>query len=162
MDYRPLSSPIVISDIPNDFLLSDLYCLTSNYQGMINWMRGYGLLAHAMQCKCGAEMYELSYANYQDGYKWKCRVCKSSCSIRLDFFFHPLELTLTSLLQFVYLWCEDIQSHAIMEKQLKWAPATVVDWKNFMRNICLEEIIEDPEHLGAPGVIVLIDESKFG
>ena len=26
-----------------------------------------------------------------------------------------------------------ILSHAIMENQLKWAPTTVVDWKNFMR-----------------------------
>ena len=62
----------------------------------------------------------------------------------------------------VYLWCEDIQSNEIMEKQLKWAPATVVDWKNFMKDICVEEIIEDPEPLGEPGVIVEIDESKFG
>ena len=49
-----------------------------------------------------------------------------------------------------------------MEKQLKWALATVVDWKNFMRDICVEEIIDDPEPLGGPGVIVEIDESKFG
>ena len=124
-------------------------------------MRGYGLLAHAMQCKCGAEMYEGSYVNSQDGYKWICRNCKSSCSIRIGSFFHPSKLTLTSLLQFVYLWFEDIQSHAIMEKQLKWAPATVVDWKNFMRDICVEEIIDDPEPLDGPGVIVEIQPWKI-
>ena len=115
-----------------------------------------------MQCKCGADLYDGSYANSQNGYKWKCRVCKTSCSIRLGSFFHPSKLMLTSLLKFVYLWCEDIQSHAIMEKQLKWAPATVVDWKNLMRDICVEKIIDDPEPLGGPGVIVEIDESKFG
>ena len=69
---------------------------------------------------------------------------------------------LTSLLQFTYLWYEDIQSHAIIEKQLKWAPATVVEWKNFMRDIYVEEIIDDPEPLDGPGVIVEIDDSKFG
>ena len=68
MDYTPFLSPIIISDIQNDFLLSNLYCLTSNFQGMINWMRGYSLLAHAMIYKCGAEMYEGSYANSQDAY----------------------------------------------------------------------------------------------
>ena len=99
-------------------------------------------------------MYEGSHANSQDGYKWKCRICKSSCSIHLDSLFHPSKLSLTSLLQFVYPWCEDIQSHAIMERQLKWVPATVVDWKNFMRDICVEEIIGDPE------VVVEIDESN--
>ena len=134
--------------------------LTSNYQDTINWMRGYGLLAYATQCKCGMEMYDVSYAISQDGYKWKCRACKSSFSIRLGSFFYPSSLTLTSLLQFVYLWSEDVQSHAIMEKQLKWAPATVINWKNFMRDICVEEIINDPEPLDEPGVIVEIDESR--
>ena len=83
MDYRPPLSPIIICDIQNDFLLSHLYSLTWNYQEKINWMREYGLLAHGMQCKCGAEMYEGSYVNSYDGYKWKCRVYKSSCSIPL-------------------------------------------------------------------------------
>ena len=110
---------MIISDIPNDFLLSDLYCLTSNYQDTIKWVRGCGILAHAMQCKCGADMYEGSYTNSWDCYKWKCYVCKSSCTIIPGSFFHPSKFTLTSLLQFVYLWCEDIQSHTIMGKQLK-------------------------------------------
>ena len=162
MDYIPLQIPTIIPDIPTDFLLPHLYSLTSNYQHTINWLRDYGLLARAMQCKCGEEMYEGAYANSQDGYKWKCRACKSSCSIRFGSFFHPSKLSITSLLQFMYLWCEDIQSHAIMEKQLQWAPATVVDWKNFMRDICVEEIIQDAEPLGGPGIIVEIDESKFG
>ena len=66
-------------------------------------MRGYGLLAHAMQCKYGTEMYKGSYPNSQVGYIWKYRVCKSSCLIRLGSFLHPSKLTLTSLLQVVYL-----------------------------------------------------------
>ena len=86
-----------------------------------------------------------------------------------EFLFNPFwfllsssKLLITSLLQFMYLWCEDIQSHAIEEEQLQWAPATVVDWKNFMRDICVEEIIQDAEPLGGLGIIVEIGESKFG
>ena len=46
-----------------------------------------------------------------------------------------------------------------MENQLKWAPAIVVDWKNFMRDICVKEIMDDPEPLGRAGVNVEIDYS---
>ena len=162
MDYRPFRIPLIIPDIPTDFLLPHLYSLTSNLQHTIIWLRDYGILARAMLCKCGVEMYEGAYVNSQDGYKWKCPECKSSFSIRFGSLFHPSKLSITSLIQFMYLWCEDIQSHAIMEKQLQRSPATVVDWKDFMRDICVEEIIQDAEHLGGPGIIVEIDEFKFG
>ena len=49
-----------------------------------------------------------------------------------------------------------------MEKHLKWSSATVVDWKNFLRDVCIEELIANPEPLGGPGKIVEIDGSKFG
>ena len=62
----------------------------------------------------------------------------------------------------MYYWSEDVQSHAFSEKHLKWSPNTVVDWKQFMREICIEELLANPEPLGGPGKIVEIDESKFG
>ena len=43
-----------------------------------------------------------------------------------------------------------------------WGPNTVVDWKNFLRDICVEELLVIPEPIGASGIIVEIDESKFG
>ena len=40
--------------------------------------------------------------------------------------------------------------------------ATAVDWKNFLRVVCIEELIANPELLVGPGIIVVVDESKFG
>ncbi|KAI6654009.1 hypothetical protein LOD99_11462 [Oopsacas minuta] len=49
-----------------------------------------------------------------------------------------------------------------LEKQLDWTPNIVVDWKNFMRDVCIEDLIVNSEPIGGPGTIVKIDESKFG
>ena len=42
-----------------------------------------------------------------------------------------------------------------------WAAATITDWKNFLRDLCVERYLANPEPIGGPGHIVEIDESKF-
>ncbi|KAI6647453.1 hypothetical protein LOD99_12449 [Oopsacas minuta] len=66
------------------------------------------------------------------------------------------------MLKFLYYWAEDIQVHMFLEKQLDWSPNTVVDWKNFMRDVCIEYLIVNSEPIGGHGTIVEINESKFG
>ena len=39
---------------------------------------------------------------------------------------------------------------------------TVVDWRNFAREVCLSVLEQDNEQIGGPGKFVEIDESKFG
>ncbi|GBN92595.1 hypothetical protein AVEN_106849-1 [Araneus ventricosus] len=39
---------------------------------------------------------------------------------------------------------------------------TVVDWKSFCREVCVDMIIRDSKKLGGVGHVVEIDESKFG
>ena len=38
----------------------------------------------------------------------------------------------------------------------------VVDWASFCREIAIDQVIFNPEKIGGPGIIVEIDESKFG
>ena len=96
-------------------------------------------------------MYETQSTHYQDGYEWRCSPCRSKCSIRYGSFFMPSKLPLPLMFKFLYYWTEDLQSHAFLEKHLGWSPNTVVDWKNFMRDICLEEILINPQPIGGPG-----------
>ena len=42
------------------------------------------------------------------------------------------------------------------------SPNIIVDWKNLLRDVCIEELLSNPELLGGTGKIVEIDESKFG
>ena len=38
---------------------------------------------------------------------------------------------------------------------------TIVDWKNFCRDVCVEYIITHPIHIGGPGHVVEIDECQL-
>ena len=162
MDYRPILEPTVFQELPQDIIIDDIIILAQSCDNVIQWMRKFGLLARGMRCRCGTEMYETQSTHYQDGYEWRCSPCRSKCSIRYGSFFIPSKLPLPLMFKFLYYWTEDLQSHAFLEKHLGWSPNTVVDWKNFMRDICLEEILINPQPIGGPGKIVEIDESKFG
>jgi len=43
-----------------------------------------------------------------------------------------------------------------------WLEHTVVDWRNFAREVCLSVLEQDSEQIGGAGKFVEIDESKFG
>ncbi|KAI6647651.1 hypothetical protein LOD99_8616 [Oopsacas minuta] len=106
-------------------------------------------------------MYVGVSTDSKDNKKWRCRTCKTTGSLRYESFNKGSNRSLPSLLQFLYFWSEDIQSHVFLEKQLQWSPNTVVDWNNFVRDICIEDLIINQEPIGGLGIVMEIDESKF-
>ncbi|KAI6656224.1 hypothetical protein LOD99_1557 [Oopsacas minuta] len=107
-------------------------------------------------------MYVGAFTDSKNCNNWRSRACKTTCSLRYESFFKSSNLSLPSLLQFLYFWSVDIQSHAFLRRHLQRSPNTVVDWKSFMRDVCIEDLIINQEPIGGPGTVVEIDESKFG
>ena len=83
-------------------------------------------------------------------------------SLRIGSFFEGSNLPLLELLEFVFLWAKDIQSTEALLEFLGWATATITNWKNFMRKLCVERYLTNPRPITGPGEVVEIDESMFG
>ena len=47
------------------------------------------------------------------------------------------------------------------ERELEIDKNTVVDWNNFLRELCAAEIIANPIAIGGPNTTVEVDESLF-
>ena len=109
-------------------------------------------------------MSEGVFTKVDEGRGWRCpeKGCKKLASLRVGSFFEGSNLTLTQLVEFTYFWAEGLQSTHFLTRNLKWSPNTITDWKNFLRDICVEKYLANPEPIGGPGHIVEIDESKFG
>ncbi|KAI6655699.1 hypothetical protein LOD99_1839 [Oopsacas minuta] len=103
---------------------------------MLTWFRKYGLLANVMRCTCRELIPEGPYPRHMS-YIWRRTVacCKKTCSIRHGSFFEASNILFPIMFKFLYYWSEDLQAHMFLEKQLDWSPNTVVDWKNFMRDV---------------------------
>lgn len=128
----------------------------------IKILQDKGLLTKEMNClKCNSQMY-LSESDNTDGYKWRCKVCKTSKTVRTNSWFSNSHLSMHKILQLTYMWTYHFeQKHVIRELEIS-AP-TVVDWFNFCREICTEIVLNrSTEKIGGINKIVEIDEAKFG
>lgn len=106
-------------------------------------------------------------ADRQDGKMWRCRNCNTRRSIRNGSFFSHSQLTLPQLIMFIYLWSIDLPLESIQRQCGINSDTTGVDWANFLRGVCRQDLQANPLQLGGMDmnngdpIIVEIDESKF-
>ena len=101
-------------------------------------------------------------SNVTDGFVWrcKCKGCKTTVSARDGSFFEKSKLPMSKLLHCIYLWALET-SIVSATAQLAVSVKTLVDFYNFLREVCSAALIRNPVQLGGPGRIVQIDESLF-
>jgi len=143
------------------FTIRDYHAATTTELDCKQWMRAQGLLARNMQCqRCGGPTEEKVYTRVADGVTWRCpaQQCRATTGIRKGSFFEKSHLSLQKALDLLYYWsvempAQDTQFHVGVDEK------TVTDWYNFARDICSEELINNPLRIGGAGHTVAIDES---
>ena len=128
----------------HDFKYSDLFKATEDEISAIAWCQNNGLIAKDKMCaSCGSP----TALRERDTVKNK------------GFYFRCTHLRIATIIQFVYFWCRDYVIQDELQFQLGIVGEhTIVDWKNFCRDICLEYFIRNPVVIGGPGQTVEIDE----
>ncbi|KAI6210327.1 DDE-Tnp-IS1595 domain-containing protein [Aphelenchoides besseyi] len=132
---------------------------------LVSKMMALGLLPQKIACaKCGNEMELRTRAKARDGVEWRCRVSTnvdcSSASVRKNTWFAKSSLTLPVILKIVVVWALKM-SNAHIADSLKVSAHTIVDYKNFCRDICAWAN-DRIGMLGGGEVVVECDESAIG
>ena len=87
--------------------------------------------------------------------------CNSTKTVRTNSWFYKSKLSLQEIVLLSYLWWSKLpQIHA--RKEFNFSSRTVVDWSNFCREVAIDVVFKNCEKIGGPGIVVEIDESKFG
>uniref|UniRef100_A0A224XVK7 Putative transposase-like protein n=1 Tax=Panstrongylus lignarius TaxID=156445 RepID=A0A224XVK7_9HEMI len=127
-----------------------------------------GLIANERKCNvCGERMKLVSKKCLSDGYIWMCRSRASdskhvsSISVRKNSWFECSKLSMIDILLLTYYWYHRCQNKFIIE-DMNVSSRTVVDWKSFCREVCMDICVKESCAIGGVDVIVEIDESKFG
>ena len=73
------------------------------------------------------------------------------------------KLNKAKFVDFVYHWLLG-SKHETIEKALGMSSSSTTDWANYLREACASDLLSNDEDgkIGGPGIIVEIDESKFG
>lgn len=134
-------------------------------ESAIVWCKRFGLLNTEMYCnaghRCTWQTSPMS-PHGNDQFHWKCsgKSHRSRISMRKDSFFEKSHLRIRTILRILYYWSRDTPLQSIVH-ETEVSQHTVIDWLNFIREVCGLHLINNPRQIGGPGRIVSIDESKF-
>lgn len=141
----------------------ELSNITSTDLDSIRWLAEHCLIANSFLCDtCNEPMsFQRRQGNiFVDGWAWSCKRCRRQRSIRTGSFFEGSHLSLTQLLDIIFYWAFDLRQTYVAE-DVGVTRKTLIDWQNFIRDICAQYLIDHPLQLGGPNKTVEIDESKF-
>jgi len=116
-----------------------------------------GILHKEMKCsKCRNKMA-------QEGEFWRCKKsqCRQKRSIYHGSFFADFKLKPNQVLLVVYLWLAR-SSHKEIMQITGHSDKTITDYLNIFRDFVSDYVSESTQKIGGPGIVVEIDESKFG
>lgn len=102
--------------------------------------------------------------SFDNGPFWKCttRPCLKKVGLRVGTWFSNSKIPFVTAVRFIYSWVYELTSISWCERELEMADKTVIDWNNYIREVCVFSI--EKKHsvqIGGVGCIVEIDESMF-
>ncbi|GFO38369.1 hypothetical protein PoB_006487400 [Plakobranchus ocellatus] len=158
--------PLPPVDLPNlDINIRQLAAVTSSVFDCMRWLAEHCLITNTFSCQACDQTMRLQKREGRDyihGCVWCCPGCqrRNSITIRLNSFFEGSHLQLLQILDVVYWWCRNLrQVHVMQETGV--SKKTVIDWQNYIRDICAQYVIDHHVQLGGRNRTVEIDESKF-
>lgn len=134
---------------------------------LIEWCMNVGLIANRYECcKCGDNMKLYKRTDVIDGFSWRCQKFGENKHdvrrrLRKGTWFDESTLSMSEILILTHMWCVQLSNQSI-KCELGVSPTTIVNWKSFCRDVCVELCMMDNEQLGGIGLIVEIAENKFG
>lgn len=95
--------------------------------------------------------------------RWRCRIrgCREEIGVRKDTWLQSSSLPFRQIILFLYCWSKELTSIKFCEEELDIGNNAVIDWNNYLREVCANTLINTPMVIGGPNQTVEIDESLF-
>ena len=145
-----------------EFTLSDLFRIIRTPEILITFLFANHLIAKKSFCQiCISTEMELCTDNSKELKKyWKCPRCNAKLSLLSNSFFAKAHLKITEIFHILYQWSSNINA-TTCSQAVGVSYMTVVQWYQFIREICSLKLIDNNKPLGGPGIIVQIDECQL-
>jgi transposase-like protein len=140
--------------------LLTLSALVHDKQSSVVFLQRHGILHNPRMCSNGHPML-LKMGDIQD--RWRCRrrSCREDFAVRDGTWLKDSKLSYRKIILFIYCWSTELTSIVFCENELEIKKTAVIDWNNYLREVCAFTLINNPVVIGGPGTHVEIDESLF-
>jgi transposase-like protein len=123
----------------------------------IEFLFDQGILYQQQPCFfCGGQT-----TRHEKRFRCRRKQCRKSASILSDSFFAKEKLSVDKALLIGYLWLVRA-NYSTIKAMTGQASSTVTTYMSFYRSLVSECLLDTDQRIGGEGVIVELDESKFG
>jgi hypothetical protein len=156
MAGRPRALREIVSEIlPMNAIIEekwDIFSLVYEIQDLdrcIAWLAKRQLIANSKICaNCQIPCTFQSHKHSIDGKRWHCSQCnRFSVTIRAGSFFSKSHLNLKNLIMLMYWWSQQ-HSNKSAAREFHVGKKSVIDWFNFMRDICTDYVNSHTHKIG--------------
>ena len=149
----------------NSTLLDEIYKETATADSSLKFLQRRGVLKTSMSCSsCNASMnlQPCTQSKSADLFIWYCKPCRKYTNVRTGSVLSGKNLTLKSFLLLIFFCsCKDM-SNVLISQIIALSENTVADWRQIIYSNVARFLLANPTLLGGPGVVVELDEAKFG
>ncbi|XP_075070855.1 uncharacterized protein LOC142159896 isoform X2 [Mixophyes fleayi] len=126
----------------------------------IEFLQKHNIIPRGRKCDNSHDMRP-SFSDEQP--RWRChkRACRSKKGIRQDTWLEGSKIPLKTVVHFIYCWSRELTSIKFCKQKLNMSQPSVVDWNNYMREVCVWRMEKMDTTIGGEGLFVEIDESLF-
>ena len=138
----------------------ELHDIIFNENKCVEYLRSKNIFYELHECsKCKKP---LKY--FSNGHRFRCT--SNNCNqteipLRMNTFFANSKLPIYKILYIGYCWLKGDSSSSI-QKATKHSTETIAKYLNYYRQLIASTLNEEDDIIGGDGIVVQIDESKFG
>ena len=153
LPHQVLTNPATIMDrqqiSTETWIYKDLVRAIPTTEAAIEYCAQRRLLANTSTCqRCNRPRSLIRDPSKIDDKIWRCSNCRGKRSIRAGSFFDRSHLSLEQILLFSYCWARDWMMKDCSRESGGMASHTQVDWGNFLRDVCQEDLLRNPVKVG--------------
>jgi hypothetical protein len=132
--------------------------ILDNEKACFDYLVSKGILSVTKICACGES---LGYNETRKIFRCSSRKCRKSFSIFAGTFFHMAKLPLHQIIDLAYHWLSKASVSTTIA-QTGRSSETVCAYFRYFRELVADSLDEANFCIGGPGIVVELDESKFG
>lgn len=137
-----------------------LYAEVHNKASSVQFLQQRGIIHNLRRCANNHPMI-LSLNDHHDRWRCKIRGCRQDIQVRHGTWLEGSRLTYRQIILFIYCWSKELTNIRFCEEELGMSKSAVIDWNNYLREVCANTLINNPVVIGGPNTTVEIDESLF-
>ncbi|XP_050691605.1 uncharacterized protein LOC126983150 [Eriocheir sinensis] len=148
----------------SDNMASDEYSLKwfwehlQSNESTVNFLQNHGIIPKEKLCQKHHPM-TIDYKRSS----WRCHKgrCREEVNLRKNTWLEGSTLPMNKIIEFIYAWTKEYTSIKFCRDELGISHDAVVDYNNYLREVCAHEILNNPVKIGGPNCTVEIDETVY-